>query len=65
MRIRSSTIKAPLFGLVLVAALGLLGLASYSTLVIKQNGLDAKIALTNQMAQSARNVAASIISSGH
>ncbi len=58
MKFRSTTIKVPLLGLVLVAALGLLGLAGYSTLVIKQNGLDGKIALTNQMAQSAKSIAA-------
>ena len=59
MTFRSTTIKTPLLGLVVVAALGLLGLAVYSTFVIKSNGLDAKIALTSQMAHAAQRMALS------
>ncbi len=59
MTFHSTTIKIPLIGLVLVAALGLLGLAFYSTSLIKHNGLEAKNAFTMNVALAAREIAQS------
>ncbi len=56
MALRIKSIKIPLFSLVLVAAVGLIGISLYSTWLVKQNALDAKLALVKEHAQSARTI---------
>ena len=55
---QSSSIRIPLIYLVLIAAIGLMGLAGYATWIIKTDGLNSKIELTLNEAQTARSVAA-------
>ena len=60
MMTNTKTIRIPLFALVLLAAVGLAGLAFYATWVIRAQGLEAKIELTHTQAQSARSVVAAL-----